>query len=496
MQLQWNSLPCSYLQRKLRQVHNLEQTNQVRLPEGMPDIGRILCAWGQPVLRSKEWRSDGIVVTGGITAWVLYTPENGTEPQTVEVWLPIQAKWECPDSGREGVIRTLCQMRDIDARMLSSRKLMVRAMVGILTEVLQPAQADIYSPGSVEDDVQVLKKTYPVQLMKEAGEKLFLVQEELPISGPAPKRILSCDGQCQITEQSAVGSNAVFRGICRFHLVYMDENGRVHGQYFPIPIAQYTELDGTYDKEAGMQVMICFSNLETELLEGHVQIKCGLIAQYVISDRCLLEVAEDAYSPQRTVKPEMQMETLHTMLDRTSQMVDLTAQMALPAAEVTDVAFFPDHPTQYREEDQVVMELPGYFQTLYYDEIQNLQAQTIPWLGRIELPAGSETDLDLLVSQNRQPEGRILGDEVHVSGECRLDVLTTTRQEMPMISMLELGEMKDGDADRPALILRKLGENSLWELAKQYGSTVDAIRNANRLELEPDPDEMLLIPIV
>ena len=39
------------------------------------------------------------------------------------------------------------------------------------------------------------------------------------------------------------------------------------------------------------------------------------------------------------------------------------------------------------------------------------------------------------------------------------------------------------------------GEESLWELAKTTGSTMDAIRRANNLENEPSPGQMLLIPI-
>ena len=75
MQLQWNKKPCQFLQAQVQQPQFVEQTLEVRLSEELPDIGRVVSAWGQPVIRSKEWRNDGMNVSGGVNASVLYMPE-------------------------------------------------------------------------------------------------------------------------------------------------------------------------------------------------------------------------------------------------------------------------------------------------------------------------------------------------------------------------------------------------------------------------------------
>ena len=64
-----------------------------------------------------------------------------------------------------------------------------------------------------------------------------------------------------------------------------------------------------------------------------------------------------------------------------------------------------------------------------------------------------------------------------------------------MLTQLNPGEPILQDPDRPALVLRRPGGESLWELARHYGSSVEAIRAANGLESEPAPDRMILIPI-
>ena len=72
----------------------------------------------------------------------------------------------------------------------------------------------------------------------------------------------------------------------------------------------------------------------------------------------------------------------------------------------------------------------------------------------------------------------------------------TTEQLIPMVTGVELGQKKQPDANRPSLILRRAGENRLWDIAKASGSTMEAIRSANGLSGEPAPNQMLLIPVL
>ena len=141
--MQFDETQIQCLRRVVRQVQTQELTQEIRLTDGMPDVGRVIASWGQPIIRGKEWRSGGMQVSGGVMTWTLYMPEDGSMPQTIQAWLPFQGKWAFPDSHQEGVIRVDCLMRSVDARTLSARKLMVRANVGILGQAMEPTTTDI-----------------------------------------------------------------------------------------------------------------------------------------------------------------------------------------------------------------------------------------------------------------------------------------------------------------------------------------------------------------
>ena len=99
MELPFEKTVSRFWQQKLYAPVMKEETQEVRLPESMPDIGRVIAAWGQPVLRGKQWRSGHIGLNGGVMVWVLYAPEDGSEPRRLESWIPFDARVEHSHEG-------------------------------------------------------------------------------------------------------------------------------------------------------------------------------------------------------------------------------------------------------------------------------------------------------------------------------------------------------------------------------------------------------------
>lgn len=208
MELQFQKSTCKYLDSVIREVQNTELTQEIRLSDGMPDIGRVLVSWGQVILRSKEWRADTVSVSGGLMVWVLYAPEDGSDPRSVDGWIPFQLKWNLPSGDREGVVRVSPLLRFVDGRNVSARKIMVRAGIGALGEALCPAESDIFTPGELPEDVEVLTRTYPMRLPKEAGEKTFFVDEDISMpSSFGAEKILSFSAEAHLQDRKVMGND-------------------------------------------------------------------------------------------------------------------------------------------------------------------------------------------------------------------------------------------------------------------------------------------------
>ena len=110
------------------------------------------------------------------------------------------------------------------------------------------------------------------------------------------------------------------------------------------------------------------------------------------------------------------------------------------------------------------------------------------------MPGGEEIRVRATVLPGASPTAGT-GNGLELKGDTVLDVNTSSRRGLPMVTGLALGEETAREENRPSLILRRAGNAGLWNIAKSTGSTVAAIQTANALEEEPTPERILLIPV-
>ena len=482
----------------LQQIQNSEQTLEIKLPEGMPDVGQVLTAWGQPIMRSKEWQDTSVQFAGGMMIWVLYMPEDGSAEQCIYGWIPFQLRWELPEETPEGEVHYRCLTRFVDGRSTSPRKILVRAGLAVLAEAFTSEKLEVAVPWKMPEDVALLENTYPMHLIKEAGEKSFLLEEtlHLPESLPEMEQLVYWHLNPRITDQRVLGDKAVMRGTGNLHVLYRSTGGQLHTWDFEIPFSQYADLRGEYGSEAKIELALMPTALELELGEtGELVLKGGLAAQYVITDKQPITLVEDAYSPQRELT--LQQEDLTPPVILENRRENIFGEQTIPAQAnvIADVQFLPDFSRQRSADGGVTLEYPGQFQLLYYGENGKLQASSARWTGQQSLPAAENTRISAVPigvdAQASAGNGRI-----HLKLDMSVELVTAADQVIPMVTGVEIGQAKQPDPNRPSLILQRPGEMRLWDIAKAAGSTVTAIRYANNLETEPAPDQMLLIPIL
>ena len=496
MEIQFNKTTVPGLCTLLHQVQTAEQTQEVRLPEEMPDIGRVVACWGQPVIRGKEWHGDRIGVNGGVMCWVLYVPEEGGIPQSVAAWLPFQMKWEIPPTRHDGIMEVQPFLRSADARSLSARKLMVRAGVSVAMQAMAAEDMEICSPGEMPEDIRLLKKTYPVRLAQEAGEKGFQLEETFSVSGTQPQQLIRCELRPELTDWKLMGDKVVFRGSAALHILYRCAEGQLHGWDQELSFSQYAELDREYGDEASVRVLPMVTNLDMDLdAEGKLHLKAGLSGQYTVYGCPVIEVIEDAYSPKRSIAVQKGALQMPSLLDTQNRLVRVEQSMDCEASQVLDLAFSPDAPVQMRSDTGLHTQLPGVFTLLYRDMEGNLQSTNAYWEETQITETSPENQMLVTALPSGIPQAIPDANGVTMSADLMTDTDTFSGQGIPMVTELSLGEEIQPDPDRPSIILRRVGQDSLWDLAKATGSTVEAIMAANRLADVPLPETMVLIPI-
>lgn len=482
MELAFEKSQLQYWQQMLSQMNEMELTQEVKLPSEMPDLGNIMGAWGQVLIRGKEWRSGGIGITGGVMCWVMYIPEEENKPRVVEGWLPFQAQLELPEHDREGQICVNPALKLVDARGIGAGKIMVRACVNLQVKAGAITEADWYQPPATDPDIQLLKKTYSLQMPCEAGEKAFTLDEEFSLEGAMAEKLLYYCLRPVITEKKVMAGKLVFRGSAMVNGLYEAAEG-LRSFQMDIPFAQYAELEKEHDADAIAMLYPAVTGLELELTgENAVHMKAGMVGQYIICDRQEITAVPDAYSTGRNL--QMHSHTLQLPNVKEGRKETIFAQFSpKDSGRLLDAVFYMDHPKSHRHPDGIEHQLCGKYQLLRCDSNGNLQSETGKW----EQVLKATEDEELFVSAAGYAEAAGI--------ELMMDSVSMEPVEIVSVASLTLTEKEKTQAQRPSLILRKKGEDSLWQVAKQTGSTVERIMQANGLDAEPPADKMLLIPV-
>ena len=492
MEIKFNRTTLTYMDSVIRQPALQEQTQQVRIPDSMPDIDVVLSIWGYVSLRSKEWHADNIQVSGGTTVKVLYLTKE-KKPECIEAWLPFQIGVEIPDTQRDGTVTVRPFLRNAEAKALSDRKLSIRATVGLSIDARVQCECQLYTPEIPTEGVQLLHNAYMLQLPVEVGEKSFAVEEPLKLHSEGTDiTILRQSLEMVATECKIIADKLVFRGSAVLDILYMDESGELYRWNRDVSVSQYAQLTGEYDSNATADICFAVTELELERTEdtGYI-IKAGILAQFTICDSKDISVAEDAYIPNRMIEITTETLELPSVLSVNEQTVQAEADFTMPENRILDVFVLMEELQPEFDDNTLYIRPAGTFQVLSQDGEGNYYCTSHRWECTWQLNTSPDIEADISAIFEGMPE--VNGSKITVP--LRLKLISTNGRTNPMISAIELGDSVAPDPNRPSIILQRLGGDTLWQLAKRTGATVEAIMKANDIQQEPNSEKLLLIPL-
>ena len=496
MELQFQKREGKCLKPLIREIKQTELIQELRLSDGMPDVGRILGLWGQPMIRSKQWSGDQIMVSGGVMTWVLYAPEDGSECRSVELWVPFQMRWDIPNSEADGVIRAKPVLRFVDGRTVSSRKMMIRLGLSLHLEALCPMNYPVYEPGELPEDVHILSRNYPVCLAVASGEKIFTMDEEVSVPDETEaSKLLRYTVRPEITEKKAMSDKVIFRGNLNLHLLYRDTEGKIHSLEEELPFSQFEQMEEALPEDAIVNIDVIVTGLELDVLDQRLHLKCSMAAQYLAEAKTMVTLVQDAYGIHRDVDVQEESLYLPVILEQRLDTISAEQNLSGKKGEILDVVFMGDLPRQHMTNGEAEQCFSGVFHVLYRGEDGGVQSSAVRWENQRDFPLGENCTADGQIVGQGKIRASDTGDGINLSVPLQIQTRTGIDQELKMITAMELGQVREPDNGRPSLILCRPGKESLWSIAKRCGSTVGAIQKANKMEGEVTENRILLIPV-
>ena len=479
----------------------------LHLPDYCPEISRILRCAVDTSVSGVQLQADQLIAHGTATVRLLYLAENG-EPAAYEQSYPVQGHAAAPADMHGEVTSVQVQTDYANCRALDSRRAEVKAMLRFMFRAQGCKQASFLTDAH-GGGMQTMTASIPVADLAGISEKTFTLSEvaELPAERAPVSRVLHV-GACVVPgEIKIINNKALLKGDCEVTVHYLAESGAVESMTHALPISQILELDGLtedcrlqlqHDVRAADAVAKTDAADAAKLLELTVTVQTRATAYRETA----LQLLTDAYSTRGCANVQRRTADL-AALDQQFQ-TSFTNKVVLESIGVAVrrvLAVWCEAPRAAASLQDRSCCFSGSYQAgiLYEDEsggIGYLQ-KSVAFDDRIPLKGPAEricADVDL----------QILGAACMTTGDSRMELRTEiavngmifSRTQCSYVSSLKVEPVAQKESAPAALTLyfSEDGE-SLWEIARRFRTTVEAIQAENQLETDQVTKKaMLLIP--
>lgn len=477
-----------------------EETVDLIIPDSYPDGAQVLQAYGTPLIYSMEISGDTAVISGEIQGGVLYEGMEG-QLRCVKARVPFSFRRELQERGEKLRLNCSCSLLSADARLLNSRKLLLRVNVNCSLRVYGNREFRSYEMPDPAPVLQLKRTELPLQLPVSLGEKRFSLQEELPLPRELPEAVhllKTCYGMT-VTEQKAVGDKAVFKGELHISCLWESEEEQLLSHRWSVPFSQYATMDRDIE-DCQLCTQLCLLSADTQP-DSHdgSRLLCAveICAQTMATGISKQVLIEDAYCTDGELEPTYVQQKLTACLDRQQFRETAELRSEIKAESILSAYVYPGKALRRRTDgERVHLEQTICCDLLYYDEQQHLCNCSLKTPVELDIPL--QENASCRIEQILCGEGQcsLLGGEIVVRVPVELTVESSAEHSLKVVSG---GEIKPSEATgkRPSLILRFTEEaEELWEIAKSCKTSQTAIREANELTGETVPaNTLLLIPM-
>ena len=480
----------------------------VTLPDYCPDIMRILRCTITPGIATAGASGDRITAEGTAVVRVIYVSDSG-KISCYEQTVPFSKSVNVSGLGEDVCVRAAASTQYCNCRAVNQRRADIHGCIAISFTVTAIKKQEILC-GINGAGVQLKKKSMKVSDMICRLEKMFVLNEvkELDEDSPAVLRILHTRACARVSEVKAITNKILLKGEVWGKITYCTEDGQVCCVEHTMPISQIIEAQGI-DENTNNCVHLDVCSFETvPKADSAGEMKLMDITARVTAfvTACCekeLETVCDAYSTEYEADCEKQMMSLETLSGTFSDICLCRGTIEAPeaVADITDVWCTGVTEKAFIVSGKVKISGSLSLCVLYQS------ADSQPCMAEKAIDYEYERDVSIQGANARCEPWVYPGEcvasaagsgKIEIKAEINISAEIYEVSEDRIISNITVDESKARQSTAAALTIYYSEEGeSVWNIARRYNTTVEAVMNENNLDSETvGSRRMLLIPSV
>ena len=475
------------------------------VPDSKPDILNTICTSGVVCIYKKEVLEGKVRIDGNINTYIMYMAEDENDKvRGLTTTLDFSENIQVANASEEMNCRVTTKLKSIEAKVINGRKVGIKAAIEIEVKVYSNEDVAIVNSIPNNDGIQTLQENLMVNSLIGMGENKIFAKDTINIK-TEDNLVEILKANINITNKDVkISYNKILtKSDAEIKIMYLTEDNRIETVITRVPVVGFVDIpDVTEENICDVDYEIRNIVLKPNSVEEHsiyVEIEIGVMA--CVYEEKEISLIQDLYSPSENL--EFNQRNITTMTDKRSnkdtlQIREKVTLEGMGDKSIIDVELTPRIEKEHKKENRIIYE--GELELNFILSNNDLQVETrtakIPFDYSVDNSDNEEeisTNMEIQVLN----QDFIVQDGGIVTCNIDLEVAMNSYRtsSLNVIDEIETnGEREEEDYSIIMYIVKK--GDSLWKIAKMFGSTVEDIVRTNGIEDENViyPGQKIFIP--
>lgn len=463
------------------------------VPDSKPDILSTICTSGVVCVYKKEVLDEKVRLDGAINTYIMYLADDEKDKvRGINTSLDFSETINIPGckDGMNEKIET--KLKSIECRVINGRKIGIKATLEVIIKIYSNEEVEIINEIQDLNDIRILKENLTVNSLVGMGETKIYAKDTISINSEDNLAEILKNNICICDKDIKVSYNKILtKAEAQIRIMYLTEDNRIKNVTAKIPVVGFIDIPNVTEENT-CDINYEIRNLVIKLnpVEEHsiyVELEVGVKA--CVYEEKQINLIQDLYSPCENL--EFDRKRISTMTNKKcrKELKQIREKIEIEQGDnetLLDVDVTPIIENENKSGNRIIYE--GNIELNLIMENGNSQINTrtakIPFqyvVDDMENAESTNTEMEMEVIN----QDFMIQDGGNITSNIDLMMNQNSYQNTNLNIMNEIQSNGERQAEDYSVIMYivKKGD-TLWNIAKEFGSTVEDIARVNGIEDE------------
>ena len=475
------------------------------VPDGKPDMQRILEIDGKINIDQLDVSQDRILYRGKIDVLILYITEGkeGTV-YTMRGSIPLEDFILMDGVDKDQRIDFEYHIEHMSYNILNERKLNVKAIMQIDAAATRSQEASVITGIETESPIQTREERMEITSLGKDKEDKLIVKEDLTVTQSKPSIMEIIQTNAQIIEEQVkrTDTELLYNGIIEVTTLYKaaGTDDKIEIISHRLPFEGSVEIPRE-EKEAFWDCALSVSPSYMQVAPDYdgedrvIEAEFIVVVKYYNFNKTVQPIISDVYCPGKKVTTKDKMLDYMNLFNR--------AQLCIPKKEVVPIEeFMPENNEVFSvnikpaveekviSDDKLTIKGVLEIKTIYISKeggnLVDTAVNIVPFIQDIEVKG---------IQNKAIVVPKVIAKDVKVYSQAKKEIVVEyildstaevyTKSSLNVLEDIDLEDMTKEEIDQyPSMTVYQVKKgDSLWELAKKFNTSVKDIQEVNGMDL-------------